>query len=240
MPAIFQALPWDSKLMGFATARLTLEDASATEISQRLAECRAAGLRLVYVFVPPVQAEANEAMRAAGAWLADRKVTFTMPLTPTDAQLPADPAIELTSEFTPHLEALAWQSGEYSRFRLDPRLPATVFQRLYTRWLRNSLNGRIAQGVLVFQGEDGPPLGLITLSESNGKVAISLVAVDAAARGQRVGQRLVTEARRRASTLGHTSLQVVTQGANAAACRFYEHCGFQLVQEVNVYHLWLP
>lgn len=225
--------------MGFPVARLTLTQADADETALAIAECRAANQQLVYVVVRPDDDDTNYAVRASGAWLADRKVTFAMPLQPVDAALPLDSAIALATEFTPELEALAWQSGEYSRFRLDPRLPITVFQSLYTQWLRNSLNGSLAQAVMVLQSASGHGLGLLTLGEKSGVADISLVAVDLDARGQQVGQRLVAEARRRAADSGYTRLQVVTQGDNIQACRFYEKCDFVAVHEVYIYHLWL-
>ena len=181
----------------------------------------------------------HRAVQTTDAWLADRKVTFAMPLKPADAALIPDSAIVLATEFTPELEALAWQSGEYSRFRLDPRLPITVFQRLYTQWLRNSLNGSIAQSVMVLKSATGESLGMVTLGEKNRVADIGLIAVEAAARGQQVGQRLMAETRRRAVASGFTQLQVITQGENYLACRFYEKCGLTQVNEVYIYHLWL-
>ena len=234
-----QPLPWDSDLMGFAVARLTLAQADAAETARAIAECRAAGYHLVYGVVNTDDDAANCVVRAAGAWLADCKVTFALSPGPADLAWPPDPAIVPATAHTPALEALAWQSGAYSRFRLDPRLPATVFQRLYSQWLRNSLDGSIAQVVLTLQGAAGKAVGLLTLGDKDGVADIVLLAVAAEFRGQRAGQRLVAEARRRAAAQGYARLHVVTQGANEQACRFYEKCGFELVDEVNIYHLWL-
>lgn len=234
-----QPLPWDSDLMGFAVARLTLAQADAAETARAIAECRAAGYHLVYGVVNTDDDAANCVMRAAGAWLADRKVTYARPLPPAAAAPAPDPAIVLATGFTPALEALAWQSGAYSRFRLDPRLPANAFQRMYSQWLRGSLDGSLAQAVLVLHSAADRALGLMTLGEKQGIAKIGLVAVDANAGGQQVGQRLMAETVRRAAAAGFAELQVVTQGENPSACRFYEKCGFVLVHEVHIYHLWL-
>jgi len=186
----------------------------------------------------PDATEVGIALRQAGAWLADRKVTFVMPL-PVMAP-PPTPAIGLTTTYTPQLESLAWQSGEYSRFRLDPQLAPSVFRQLYSQWLRNSLAGSIARQVLVWRDATGQELGLLTMGEKNGRAEIGLLAVDAAARGQRVGQQLVAAAVAQAVAWGHTELQVVTQRDNEQACQFYEKCGFHFAQEEHIYHLWLP
>jgi dTDP-4-amino-4,6-dideoxy-D-galactose acyltransferase len=239
MGATVQLLAWDSQLFGFGVARLTGEGLTAAEAAAALAECRAAGVRLVYWPTRPTDAATNRAAQQHGAWLADRKVTFAMPLPSHLAAAPADAGIVATTNHTPQLESLAWQSGAYSRFARDPRLPVAAFRQLYTQWLRNSLNGTIAQVVLTLPDAAGHELGLLTLGEKNGWADIGLLAVDEPVRGQRVGQRLVAEARRRAAGAGVAGLQVVTQRDNARACRFYESCGFALAHEEYIYHLWL-
>jgi dTDP-4-amino-4,6-dideoxy-D-galactose acyltransferase len=237
--AAVQLLAWDSQFFGFGVARLTGAAPTAPEVAAALAECRAAGVRLLYWHTRPDDPTANEAARQHGAWLADRKVTFVMPLPPHLAAALADTGIIAPTIFTPQLESLAWQSGAYSRFARDPRLPVGAFRQLYSEWLRNSLSGELAQVVLALPDATGHALGLLTLGEKNGRADIGLLAVDEPVRGQRVGQRLVAEAQRRAAGAGLAELQVVTQRDNEPACRFYERCGFALAHEEYIYHLWL-
>jgi dTDP-4-amino-4,6-dideoxy-D-galactose acyltransferase len=134
---------------------------------------------------------------------------------------------------------LAWQSGEYSRFRLDSRFATTVMRDMYTIWLRNSLTGSMARQVMRWRDAAGQEVGLLTLGEKNGRADIGLLAVDASMRGQGVGQQLVAAAVAQAAAWGYAELQVVTQWDNTLACRFYEKCGFQLVHEEHIYHCWL-
>lgn len=237
MPSTIQPLAWDSDFLGFSVGRLLTDGLSETQIAMAIAEARLAGFHLLYAVASPADAAAATALRQAGAWLADRKVTFAMPVSGSPAPVAA--AIGSTNTYSPQLESLAWQSGEYSRFRLDPRLDPTVFREMYSRWLHNSLSGSIARQVLVWRAPSGHELGLLTLGEKNGRADIGLLAVDEAARGQRVGQQLVATAVAQAIAWGYAELQVVTQGDNELACRFYEKCGFQLVQEEHIYHCWL-
>ncbi len=236
---ILQPLAWDTNFLGFAVARVVpaAGAAGATDLPAALAAARRAGVRLVYIFLDPADTAGAAVARTAGAWLADRKVTYAQALLPAE---PAPPpaAIRPVTAFTPPLESLAWQSGEYSRFRLDPHFGPAVFQHLYSQWLRNSLDGRIARQVLAWHDAAGTPRGLLTLGEKNGRADIGLLAVDAAARGQRVGQALVAAAQAQARAWGYAALQVVTQAANEPACRFYEKCGFGLMHEEHIYHLW--
>ena len=235
-----QPLAWDSDYLGFGVARLEAESLAPDELARLLAEARAAGLRLLYLVAAPADARSNASARAAGAWLADRKVTFALPVAPAEQAEAVAPAIQPTTTWTPQLESLALQSGEYSRFRLDAHFAPSVFTGLYQRWLRNSLSHEIAREVLVFAAEPtGPARGLLTLGLKNGRADIGLLAVDAGARGQRIGQQLVAAARQRTAAWDLAELQVVTQLDNEPACGFYRRCGFREWQVEHIYHLWL-
>ncbi|MFC7666941.1 GNAT family N-acetyltransferase [Hymenobacter humi] len=132
------------------------------------------------------------------------------------------------------------QAGHQSRYQTDPRFAPDVYERLYTRWIENSVSGQAAREVLVYRSALGAPeAGLVTLRLKNGRVDIGLLAVDAHVRGQAIGARLVAAAQQRARAWGHAGVQVVTQLSNAGACRFYERCGFRAERVENIYHLWL-
>lgn len=239
-----QPLPWDSDFLGYGTGRLVAGQLSAEALQEQIEAARAAGMRLLYLVAAPDDALSNASALAAGAWLADRKVTFAMPVAAAESQQPVPAAIHGTTTWTPRLESLALQSGEYSRFRLDPHFAPEVFTGLYGLWLRNSLSHQIAREVLIFEGagEEGAPAdarGLLTLGLKNGRADIGLLAVDAAARGQRIGQQLVAVARQRTAAWGLAELQVVTQLDNEPACGFYQRCGFREWQVEHIYHLWL-
>lgn len=233
-------LPWDSQLFGLPVARLVSTGLDQAAIAALLTVARAQGIRLLYWLAEPTDTVTAAAAAAARARLLDRKATFVQPL--ADDAAPELPAADVheAARVTPALLALARQSGAHSRFRLDAQLPPGAFEQLYDNWLRNSLRGELARLVLTTRSADGPETGLLTLGLKDGRADIGLLAVDAAARGQGLGRRLVGEARRHARRWGCQEWQVVTQLANAGACRFYEQCGFRLARVEHVYHLWLP
>ena len=236
---LLEPLAWDTDFLGFPVARFTMAGQSEAVLTAALSAACQAGFHLLYLVAAPTNVTAAAVAKAAGAWLADRKVTFMMPLSQGSVVQPAAAAIGPAVSYSPQLESLAWQSGEYSRFKLDAHFAPEVFQELYSQWLRNSLSGDIARRVLVWQAPDGHELGLLTLGEKNGRADIGLLAVDAAARGQRVGQQLVAAAQNQAAAWDYAELQVVTQRDNKTACCFYEKCGFRLVHEEHIYHLWM-
>ncbi len=238
LPANVQPLPWDSDFLGYPVARLTTDNLTLREVKDAIDVAKQAGIKLLYSIADPTSTDLNAVLRQQGAWLADRKTTFAMSARTIDVKTSISnirPAIA----HTPQLESLAWQSGEYSRFRLDPHFDTMLFRQLYSHWLRNSLNGNIAKQVLAWYNDEGQELGLLTLGEKNRRADIGLLAVEATARGQRIGQQLVTTAQEWAVGQGYTELQVVTQGSNRPACAFYEKCGFIVLHIENIYHLWL-
>jgi dTDP-4-amino-4,6-dideoxy-D-galactose acyltransferase len=239
-----QILNWDSEFLGYPVARLEAHCLKPVELASQVAAAQNAGIRLVYLIAAPADEVSNASACQTGAWLADRKVTFAMPVSPSEREALHSPAIQATTTWTPELESLALQSGEYSRFRLDKRFSSDVFPHLYQQWLRNSLAHQLAREVLVFtvptEFEARPKhVGLLTLGMKNGRADIGLLAVDERARGQRIGQQLVAAAKQRTATWGFNELQVVTQLDNVAACGFYQHCGFHESQVEHIYHLWL-
>ena len=237
---VVEPLPWDSGFLGFAVGRLAARNLSVSALAAVVEESRAAGLRLIYLIVDPADAETAAAARQAKACLADQKMTFARQSGELPGDLiPDESRIKLVTAITPQLERLAWQSGAFSRFRRDKRFAPHVFPDLYSHWLRASLSGELARAVLACVPQTGAEKGLLTLSEQAGQASIGLLAVDAAARGQGIGQQLVAAARQQAQRWGCTQLQVVTQRANAPACQFYFCCGFELVHEEHIYHLWL-
>lgn len=233
-----QHIAWDSEFLGFPVALLNAWGLGGSGVAAAVTAARQAGYRLVYATVSPADTAGGEALRRTGAWLADRKVTYAMSVDAADVAS-LNQSVSTATVYSPQLESLAWQSGEYSRFRLDRRFPPGVFQEMYRRWLRNSLSGEIARRVLVWSSEQSPEAGLLTLGVKNGRADIGLLAVDAATRRQGGGQQLVAAARAQAAAWGYTTLQVVTQGDNVAACRFYEKCGFVAESKEHIYHLWL-
>ncbi|WP_167856488.1 GNAT family N-acetyltransferase [Hymenobacter metallicola] len=150
-------------------------------------------------------------------------------------------SVQPASEAHPKLVALAVQSGVYSRFRTDKRFAAGAYEQLYTQWLDKALTGAPTQQVLIYPaGSAAEAQGLLTLERREGTIQIGLLAVDTEWRRRGIGQQLLNAAKREAYAAGFSTLQVTTQGANAAACRLYEQNGFTLHQRHYVFHIWLP
>ncbi len=139
---------------------------------------------------------------------------------------------------SPSLVELALASGSYSRFKVDPQMPGACFKTLYQAWIHRSTTREIADEVLV-AGEEGDLQAMVTIRLDGITAHIGLIAVEAAARGRGLGSGLIHAAEGWASERGALRMEVVTQGANQAACSLYERCGYQILSEEDVYHLWI-
>lgn len=234
-----QHLPWDSDFLGYPVAQMVVPYADTAALQSAIAQAWEQGFKLVYLLLDPAHAEAAIAARHAGAILVDRKVTLQYPIGPAgQSTAPTYRAIARVQNHSIELEKLAWESGEYSRFRVDPNFAPGVFEELYSHWLRASLSGERARAVFASLSLEGNPRGLLTLQQHGSVATIGLLAVHAAARGQGQGRALIEAAQQAAQEWGCDVLRVTTQLDNEPACRLYSRCGFLVEQVVHVYHLW--
>jgi dTDP-4-amino-4,6-dideoxy-D-galactose acyltransferase len=236
----WQLLDWDSRFFGFGVVRVDPAlDAAALE--PLLAMLKQQGVRLVYW--PAAQTQDAALIDGLGGALVDRKTTFS-------TGLPARGASQVTTEeVRPYahdvplaeLEYLAVQSGQYSRYALDPRIPPGKFAELYRLWIGKAvqaLDGEATAQVLLIR-DGGITAGMVTLGEKQGIADIGLIAVHPQHRGKRYGEKLVTAAQQWFVTRAFCQAQVVTQGDNLPACRLYGKCGYTVSRVENFYHFWL-
>ena len=231
--------PWDSAFFGYPVAAAELDDPAVFLAEALQARDRAlrTGIRLLYLFLPPADAGLRADLLRAGFRDVGGKVDFAKTVAAAPDAAP-DPDIVPCRENSAALEALAFQSGAHSRFRLDDGFRPADFERLYREWIAGSLAGRDGKCVYV-AGAPARPKGLLTL-EPGAAVRIGLFAVAPDCRRQGLGRRLVAQAERYCAERAVRELRVATQAENREACRFYESCGFRTVHEESIFHAWLP
>ena len=169
--------------------------------------------------------------------LVDKKTTYIKEINPDLEIHKSLTSIDQNTKFKEKLIDLAIQSGIYSRFNVDKRIGKERFEEMYTLWMINSLNRKIAKDVLVFI-ENSDLLGFVTLGEKNSIADIGIIAVDHLSRGKGIGKILMTSAEKWFADLGYKSIQVVTQAGNNPACRLYESCGYMVKKVDFFYHIW--
>lgn len=239
-----QRLDWDSTFFGFGVGHVWLDTLRIDNGPELLQAMRANELKLLYVFNDTAREQGadvdskKELLRAVGAFLVDRKVVYSRILTTLHLEKQEEVFAYQGSYPTAKLYELALQSGSYSRFRLDTNFPKGSFEQMYRLWVDNSIKGIIADEVLVSYHDTGVISGMLTLSLKGEAASIGLIAVDELYRGKGLGYKLMHAAEYKALCAGKDRINVPAQMDNHAACKFYEHLGYEKMQVVEVWHVW--
>jgi dTDP-4-amino-4,6-dideoxy-D-galactose acyltransferase len=237
----YQILDVDSEVFGFPVAKIVPDTITQRELEHVISCLKEKNVRLVFWASNPNDEESQRAAKRCNGFLADRKVTYVIDLDHVSKK--SGNYGWLIEEYTDalpcaDLEDLAIQVGQFSRFRVDSRIPEDKFIALYKLWIRNSVNRKVADDVLVAR-DSGKIVGMVTVGKKNERGDIGLFAVDSGMRGRKLGTALVSGARAWARRKGFRYAQVVTQGENVTACKFYEKCGYQIDKIEFFYHFWI-
>lgn len=135
------------------------------------------------------------------------------------------------------LYELAFESGKYSRFKLDQRFTQKNFHDLYEKWIDNSINGDIADLFLIYKDDSGIR-GLITCCIKNDRAIIGLLAVNKNMQGKGIGGKLVNYLQSCLFEKDIHKIIVKTQLQNYDAINFYMKNDFKLVSLKYIKHYW--
>jgi len=134
------------------------------------------------------------------------------------------------------LHDLAFQSGIYSRYKIDPNFKNNEFKKLYIEWIEKSILDKNTR-TLVYR-QDSTIKGFITYKKIDETITIGLFAVNENYRKQGIGKVLINYVINDAFNNGIKIIKVSTQIENENACFFYEKNNFKIYSKENIYHLW--
>jgi dTDP-4-amino-4,6-dideoxy-D-galactose acyltransferase len=236
----FKLLEFDTKLFGFSVAKILPTHLSLAELQNTINELQKQNVRLVYWPSDSIDEISQQAAKKLNGFLSSEQITYLIDLKKISPPPLVAPEIKTYQgkNANTELEQLALQAGTYSRFNLDPNLPQELFIKLYHEWIENSVNGSIADRVIVAQ-HNNEIIGMVTLGEKNDRGDIGLLAVNSNFRGKKIGTKLVHAAQAHFIERGFSHAQVVTQKANIPASLLYEKCGFHQEKIENFYHFWI-
>ena len=226
---MIKKLEWDSSFFGYSVGQAIVKAGEITNEQNLLNE--AENYKLVYV----VSGE-EIILPFARLKFVDTKTTLIKEGLVKENCFDFN-LIEDFKEQNEKLENLALQSGVYSRFRIDSNFVNKEFEKLYHKWLADSLNKILADNVIVFN-EQGECNGFITVKCQNDFALIGLIAVDEKSKGKGVGLALLNYVNNLAIKNGLDKIKVVTQLGNIAAMKLYEKAGYTIESKKYIYHLW--
>lgn len=214
-----QHLSFDSDLFGYQVGKIQVTDIWDEEAFLELAE----DFKLVYLFsAKPLEISDSRILRLSKNLLFKKGIEFQ-----ADCE---KQAFSLNYEvIPPDLYSLAFQSGEFSRFKKDSRLELNEFEKLYSKWIEKEVE---EIHVLVLKDLSG----MVTFSVNEEISKIGLLAVDKSQRNSGLGSALMNAAESASIKLGAKEVQVQTQDINQAACALYSKLGYEIDREEFVYH----
>lgn len=227
---MIEKLKWDSDFFGYPVGRIQLETAHYSHISDITKDT--AGFRLVYLVCPK-----RIRTTIKGLKLVDIKTRFSKQI--NNEQSDSFGRIhEYSGGADDQLERLALQSGVFSRFKADANFVNNEFERLYLKWIKESINKTIADKVVVYKKDSNKCIGFITLKFNEDFSEIGLIAVDEGSRGKGIGKTLLSYAAYITQEMGLQKIEVVTQHENHPAVGLYKKCGYGIISKKYIYHLW--
>ncbi len=178
----------------------------------------------------------------AGCRLVDSKVMYQLTLKDAiQSEAHYDSKVKLEeyslSDTSAELENLAYQSGEFSRFKTDPSFQAKDFFRLYKEWIDGSVSKRLADKIYIATSNN-KIVGMVTVKFNQQDAHIGLIAVQKDFRGMNVGTQLLEHVKKESRQRNILYIFVPTQKQNESACKFYERNGFVIHNVTHIYHYW--
>lgn len=234
-----ERLPWDSAFFGLDVGSIAVPCVGHGWASELEEMVRCSSFDLTYVFIPsplpePENMEIRRALTALSGVQYGGRVVFRKRFGGISCSQEARMVSTATaSRISASLEALAYVSGEFSRFARDPRL-VPFFRPMYRRWLENEL----ASGKVFVWPDANDPRGMATVCVRNRSGKIGLVAVARESRGKGVATGLLAAAEGWLLEQGVCECEVVTQGDNLAAQALYHKAGFSCREQMDVWHIW--
>lgn len=132
---------------------------------------------------------------------------------------------------------LAYESGKFSRFKLDEKFGDDNFKKLYRAWIDNSLNRRFADEVIVF-AENNTITGFVTYKINNNFATAGLIAVNPQKQGFGIGKKLLNFVEQQLINKDIFELRIPTQLENEGACFFYKKQGYTILETSHIMHYW--
>ena len=236
-----ELLQWDTEHFGLRIGRVRDHRLGANRLREVLSWATDERIDCLYLLADGTDADTHRLAQAHGFRFVDVRLTLGTERVEEVASRLSHGAVvrPARSADIERLRALAADGFRDSRFYADGRFPPAAVDRLFERWLAGSLDGSLADLVLVVE-LSGEAAGYITarLDPDQRVGTIELVGTSHPVRRRGVGRALVASALAEFARAGMNRASVVTQGRNVAAQRLYQSCGFRTELVQVWYHHW--
>jgi len=130
---------------------------------------------------------------------------------------------------------ILWTAGKsfsFSRFHKDQKIPEYKANKIYQEWIKNHIEGKRGDGLLVAE-KDGITVGFLATISTENYVSIDLICVNSDYQKLGVASSLVSFF---IETVYGKKIRVETQSSNIPAIKLYEKYNFKIKETFNVFH----
>ena len=223
-------LKWDTDFFGYKVGKLLLND---NNLDENLLINN--DFKLIYLFSNEPLSEAL--VKKHNLFLSDEKIDLITNVSNlTDNKFENENLVELNI-LDDNLLDLTFQSGHFSRFKIDSNFKNNEFETLYTAWIEQSISHENADKVIGFS-INNKVVGFITFVLKNNMFDIGLIAVNEQHRSLKIGKQLLAYVFNYSLSKKVDFVTVTTQNKNQGALNFYLKNGFSINKTTYIYHLW--
>lgn len=223
-------LKWDTDFFGYKVGKLLLND---NNLDENLLINN--DFKLIYLFSNEPLSEAL--VKKHNLFLSDEKIDLITNVSNlTYNKFENENLVELNI-LDDNLLDLTFQSGHFSRFKIDSNFKNNEFETLYTAWIEQSISHENADKVIGFS-INNKVVGFITFVLKNNMFDIGLIAVNEQHRSLKIGKQLLAYVFNYSLSKKVDFVTVTTQNKNQGALNFYLKNGFSINKTTYIYHLW--
>jgi ribosomal protein S18 acetylase RimI-like enzyme len=227
----------DTWLSGVMRCNVRRVSGTVEEGGEKQAEAELRSLTVnpgfAYARVPTHEMRTSRLLEHAGFRIVDTGVTLELS-DMRSSQAPHATARLARPGDRPDVEAVARLSFKYSRFHLDPDIPASMANEIKAQWVGNYFLGQRGDYMVVAE-QGGRVVGFAQLLNApNDTLVIDLIAVSGDHRGRGLAQDMIRFA---SANCGHPRVvRAGTQIANTISLGLYRKMGFRIVSSNYVFH----
>ncbi len=218
-------LKWDSEFFNISIGECFLECNQDIYIT---------GFDLIYI-----KSNQNISPKITGYFenFFETKVLFSKNIIYTTIDSNAIFSLESSNYEIADLYDLAFESGKYSRFKLDLKIGVHNFKKLYKTWVDNSVNKKFADDVVLYKNGN-KTIGFVTYKIHSNYATIGLIAVSFDFQGKGIGGKMLRFVENKLLDKGIFELKIPTQLENVEACAFYAKQGYSICETTYIKHYW--
>mgnify|MGYP000918169351 CR=1 FL=1 len=215
---------FDSDILGFSCAKIQCLSSGGLDISELITDLVKKKVKYAVIRIPGSDYQTAQLLERNSFRIVDSLVEMSLNLSGAIIESVENVRVAKVSD-SEDIEKLSSDSFQDTRFFHDDGISKTSAKKIYSEWARNSLLGKAADKVIVWE-QNGTIEGFATIQKSG---HIPLIAVAKSAQGKGVGKALCRASINVCKEFGATNAAIETQTNNIPAMRAYISAGLKII-----------